>query len=137
MAASATDKARVRRMVNEPDTSTYADADIAAAIERYPVVDARGEDPWMESTTTPGTLTANPDWTATYDLNAAAADLWAEKAAVLAQDFDFEADGGRYTRSQAYGQAMQMSRHFSARRNPRTMTLRPEPAPRTSEDLSN
>lgn len=137
MAASATDIARVRRMVNEPDATTYSDADIAEAIERYPAVDARGEDPWVESTTTPGTLEENEDWTATYDLNAAASDLWAEKAAVLAQDYDFEADGGSYTRSQANAQAMRMSRHYSARRNPRTISLRPEPAPTTSEDLSN
>lgn len=127
MTATAAEILRVRRMVNEPTAETYADADIQAAIERYPVVDMRGESPWVESTTTPGTLEENEDWTATYDLSAAAADLWAEKASVLAQDYDFEADGGQYSRSQAYEQAMKLSRYYRSRRNPSTKKMRPEP----------
>jgi len=127
MAATDAEVDRLRRMVNEPTTDTYSDDDMADAIERYPLVDARGESPLVESTTTPGTLTENDDWTATYDLNAAAADIWSEKAAILAQDFDFAADGAKYNRSQAYDQAMQTSRYYQARRAPKTVTARPEP----------
>ena len=69
----------------------------------------------------------NPDWTPTYDLNAAAADIWVEKAGVFAGDFDFAADGASYTRSQAYEQAMKQARHFSARRSHKTMTMQSSP----------
>lgn len=135
MSASAEQIARVRRMVNEPTAVTYADEDIQGYIESYPLEDARGEAPLVESTTTPGTLETNPDWTPTYDLNAAAADLWAEKAAVLAQDFDFKAEGAQFSRSQAYEQAMKQSRYFRSRRSPKTITLRPEPLKQGTEDI--
>lgn len=104
MSATAAMIARVRRMVNEPDDTTYDDDAIAEFIEAYPLLDSDGNEPDEE------------DWEATYDLNAAAADIWAEKAAVLAGDFDFSADGGNYSRSQAYEHAMQMSRYYRARR---------------------
>ena len=136
MAATADQIARVRRMVGEPTTADYSDALITEYIERYPLVDARGEDPWIESTTTPGTLEENPDWTATYDLNAAAADIWAEKAAPLAADYNFSADGGRYDRSSAYEQFMKQSRYYRARRSIRTITQYPEPLAQGSEALT-
>jgi len=137
MTATAAQIARVRRMTGEPDTTTYADADIQSYIEAHPLEDARGEGPRVESTTTPGTLEENPDWTATYDLNAAAADIWEEKAAVLAGDFDFQADGGQYSRSQAYEQAMKQARHFRSRRSVKTITLRPEPLAQGTEELDD
>lgn len=137
MTASAEQVARLRRMVNEPTTETYSDEIVAEYIERYPLEDGRGEYPWVESETNPGTLEENPDWTATYDLNAAAADLWAEKAAITAQDFDFEADGGKYTRSQAYRQCMQQSRYYRSRRSVKTITQRPEPLMQGSEEIDD
>lgn len=136
MAATAEQVARVRRMTGV-SIDDYADATIEDYIERYPLVDARGEDPWIESETTPGTLEANPDWTATYDLNAAAADIWAERASGLAVNYDFTADGGSYTRSQAYQQAMQQSRYYRARRSPKTITQRPEPLMQGTEELDD
>jgi hypothetical protein len=118
---------RFRRMTGEPTTTTYSDETLEDIIGLYPLEDARGESPWIESETTPGTLEENPDWNPTYDLNAAAADIWAEKAAVMAGDFDFSADGGNYSRSQAYEQAMKQSRYYRSRRSVRTITQRPEP----------
>ena len=133
MAASVEMISRLRRMVNESGSETYADADIQAAIERYPLTDALGEDPTVRNyATTPPVLSANPYWTATYDLNAAASDIWSEKAAILAQDFDFQADGASYTRSQAYEQAMKQARYYRSRRSPGVVLLRPEPAYRPS-----
>jgi hypothetical protein len=117
-------------------TTDYTDDDLAEAINRYPVEDARGEGPWIESEDDPGTLEQNPDWTATYDLNAAAADIFAELAAAVVSDFDFSADGGSYSRSQKYQQLMQQSRHYRSRRNPRTITLRPEPLMQGSEEVA-
>lgn len=134
MAATTAQKAQLRRMVAETASTTYADADIASYIEAHPLTDARGENPWVESETAPGTLEANPDWTATYDLNAAAADIWDEKAAALAPNFDFEADGGRYDRSQAFEQAQKMARYYRSRRSAKTITQFPEPLAQGTEE---
>jgi hypothetical protein len=134
MAATAAEVARLRRMVNEADDTTYDDTALEETIESYPCIDERGEEPYTWDTSTdPPTQDDNDSWIATYDLNAAAADIWEEKAAVLAQDYDFNADGGRYSRSQAYEQAMKQARYYRSRRNPRTVTLRPEPV--KSEDV--
>jgi len=128
MSATADQIARVRRMVNEPaPTSSYSDPDIADAIERYPLLDARGEEPTRESVTTPGTVEANPAWISTYCLHAAAADLWDEKASLLAGNFDFSADGGNYHRSQAYEMYMKQARYHRSRRAATSINLRPLP----------
>ncbi len=126
---SATDEqvARLRRMVSEPTEDTYDDDALAEYIERYALEDARGEYPTVESEAAPGTLEENPDWTATYDMYAAAADVVEEKAAAVAVDFDFEADGGQFTRSQKFNQMMRLVRHYRSKRSPRTITLRMEP----------
>ncbi len=138
MTATAEQIARLRRMVNEPGADTYSDVELQGYIERYPVVDARGENPYVESTITPGTLEINDDWTATYDLNAAAADVWTEKAASLAADYDFETQGQSFSRSQAYEQAMAQARQYRSRRSWKTVTARPEPRdPNMNADLSN
>ncbi len=134
MAASEDEIARLRRLVNEATEETYSDETLAEYIEAHPLEDARGEGPWVESETTPGTLEINPDWTPTYDLNAAAADVWEEKAGTLAQDFDFSADGGNYSRSQAYEQAMKQTRYFRSKRSIKTITQRPEPLAQGSEE---
>lgn len=128
MTATAEQIARLRRMVNEPSgSSSYSDDDLATIIERSPLLDAAGEAPTLAD----GTV--NTAWAATYDLNAAAAEMWEEKSSVLAQDYDFQADGGQYSRSQAYEQAMKQARYFRSKRAIRTFGLRPEPKP-VSED---
>lgn len=118
MAPSTADIARLRRMVNEPTTETYSDDDLSAAIARYPLVDAWGNEPLVWNYAVPPTQVANPLWVEDYDLHAAAADIWEEKAAVVAQDYDFTAplDDGSYERSQKYEQYMQQARRHSARR---------------------
>lgn len=123
MAATAAQIAQVRRMVNESTAATYTDDAIQGYIEMYPLLDERGEMPYTWDTSTdPPSQDENEDWIPTYDLHAAAADIWEEKAAVLSQDYDFAADGGRYTRSQAYEQAMKQARAHRSRRKPQTLT---------------
>lgn len=136
MAATAAQIARLRRMVGEPDSSTtYTDDDLTTYIEEYPLIDERGEAPYTWDTSTePPTEDENDDWIATYDLNAAAADIWEEKAAGLAQDYDFKADGASFSRSQAYEQYLKQARYYRSRRAPRTMTQRLEPQ-RTTDVL--
>jgi hypothetical protein len=127
---TAAELTRLRRMiVDTAAPQTYTDGTLTTVIERYPCVDMRGESSWVESVLYPGTLEVNDDWTATYDINASAGELWEEKAAALAAAFDFSADGAGFQRSQAFTQAQQMARHYRSRRNPSTVTLRPEPRP--------
>jgi hypothetical protein len=117
--------AQLRRMVAEPTSTTYNDTVLTAIIENYPTIDALGQSPVYWSSATPPVSTLNPYWVATYDLNAAAAQIWQEKAAVPAADYDFSVDGGSFDRSQVYEQAMKMARYYGAKRQAGTITLHP------------
>lgn len=109
-------------MTNERTTATYSDADIQAVIETYPLTDADGFAPDQDN------------WTATYDLNAAAAEIWDEKGAAIAHLHDFSADGGTYHRSQTVEQYAQMARKYRSRRSFKSVEM--EPAPREDDELS-
>lgn len=120
MAASADNIRQLRRMVAEPTEDTYTDTDLTAYIERYPLMDTAGNDP------------DETDWTATYDLHAAASDLWTEKASCAASSYDTSTDFSRQYKSQAHAQMLKMARHHLSRRaivgmlpevRPRPMTL--------------
>ena len=120
MAATAAEIARVRRMVAEPTTATYSDTLIAEIIVRYPVPDAAGVYPVDEDGV------AESAWVATYDLNAAAAELWVEKSAALASGYDFSADGGTFNRSQAMANAQKMASYYASRRYAKGVRLKAE-----------
>jgi len=120
VAATAAEIAQVRRMAAEPTTATYSDTTIKGYIETYPLIDVYGYEP------ADADGIANPDWTPTYDLNAAAADIWDEKASALAAQFDFNADGANFQRSQTYKQAAERGRYYRSRRSPRTLVLMPQ-----------
>jgi hypothetical protein len=139
MSATAAMILQVRGWVNEPDDTTYDDDAITVFIERYPLLDERGEVPYTWDTSTPPVQEANEDWIPTYDLHAAAADVWTEKATIVAADFDFQADGGNYSRSQVYEAYMSLARHHQARRKPGVITLHmhPKETDVLDEDLSN
>ena len=123
MSATAAQIARLRRTVNESDDTTYDDDLLAEYIERYPLVDERGEEPYTwDGSTQPPTQEPNDSWIPTYDLNAAAADIWDEKAAVVAADFNFAADGGRYDRAQVAEMFAKRARYYRSRRAIRVIT---------------
>ena len=111
MAASAAMITRLRRMVAEATEVTYTDETLTEVIELYPTLDIDG------------LSLDDDDWTATYDLHAAASEVWTEKAAALTGSFDFNADGASFSRSQRYAQASKMARHYGARRTVGTITL--------------
>lgn len=136
----------LRRMVGEPATTTYSDALLTTIIESYPMLDENGESPRIHAidSSDPVTYTAdmdvldlveNEDWIPVYDMNSAAAQIWQEKAAVPAADYDFSADGGNFSRSQVYTQAMAQARFYGARRSARTIRLKPEPHMRQTGGL--
>lgn len=130
MSATGSQIAKVRRMVNEATADTYSDDDIASYIEQYPCLDERGEEPYTWDTSTfPPTQDANESWLPTYDLHAAAADIWEEKASIAAQDYDFDADGGSYKRVQVYEAYMKQARYHRSRRKVGTVRSYASPAP--------
>ncbi len=107
--------AEVRRMVDEPDEENYSDVVLTTMIEKYPMMDELGQDPYYWYTGVTPVRHDTVGWLPTYNLNATAADIWENKAAQFAQKYDFSADGGQYSRSQAYNQAMQMAKYYRAR----------------------
>lgn len=111
MTVSANDLADIRRMVNEPDDSNgYDDTLLTRLIETHAVMDNEGRDP------------DHDDWVATYDLNAAASDIWTEKAAKVAHEFDFTSDGATFRREQKVKHAKSMAAFYASRRRFRTIT---------------
>jgi hypothetical protein len=133
MAASAAQVRQLRRMTAEPAEATYTDEDLASYIEAHPLMDANGREQYSSygrgSTTAP---TVNAAWIPTYDLNAAAGDIWAEKAAALAANFDHQADGATISLSQPYEHALAQARYWRSRRRP--LTARQESHPRRPGD---
>ena len=109
MAVSADQIERLRRMVNEPTTDTYSDDALTAYISKYALVDSQGRD------------VGNDSWTEDYDLAAAAALVWGEKASTLVCNFDFSADGASYSRSQMYEMHIAQAKYWSSRRAPRAL----------------
>ena len=138
MTATAAQIAQVRRMIAESDATTYSDNLIATYIEAYPLMDELGEDPYTwDETTEPPHKDTNDDWIPTYDLNAAAADIWLEKASAFSPNYDFAADGGNYSRSQAYEQAMKQYRNYNAKRVMASINLIKKPdEPENAADRS-
>lgn len=112
MAVDADVIARVRRMVAEQDNAApWDDATIAAYIERYALRDAAG------------VLPGEDGWTPTYDLHAAARDIWNDKAAMLASEFDVGVDGTTARRSQRFEQARRMAAYYGARAAARVVAV--------------
>jgi hypothetical protein len=106
----------LRKMVDEPDPETYSDDDLTIMVEKYPMIDELGQDPYYYTFLgTVPTKAIMQGWIPTYNLNMAAADVWEHKAAQVAGKYDFSADGGQYSRSQAYNQAMQMAKYYRGR----------------------
>jgi len=124
MTATAAMITRVRAMVAEPLDTTYDDAAITVFIETYPLLDENGTNPtYLDYTTEPPTPTEDDNWIDTYDLNAAAADIWEEKAALVASNTDFSDAGASYNCSQVFAQYMKQARHYRSRRSMSTIRL--------------
>ena len=121
MGASADQIAIIRRWVSEPLTTTYSDTLLTAIIEKYKLTDAAGFDPTLPDGTT------NTAWTETYDLHAAAAQIWEEKAATNSNKMDFRVEGGDFKANQLYENCMKMARYHAARRAIKAIRIEPQP----------
>lgn len=128
MAATAAMAAELRRMVDESTEDTYSDDLIDSIIEKFPLIDALGTDPRdIDYSTTPPTISEKDEWIPTYDLNAAAASIWEEKAAAIADEFSFKADGGSFSRKEKYDQFMAISRRFASKKSAKPIKVWIEP----------
>lgn len=58
-----------------------------------------------------------------YDLNAAAADLWRQKAASVAKAYDFSTDNHNLRRSQLMAQYRDMAKFYQAQSRPRVVVM--------------
>lgn len=103
MSATADMVALVRLKINEPDDSRFTDEQIETIIEQFPVRDADDLPP------------SDDDWAATYDLNRAASDLWLQKASIFQEEYDFNADGANFHRSQRYNNAIRQAALYNGR----------------------
>ncbi len=111
MTATARMVETLRRMVAEPTQDTYSDLTLQEMIEDYPLLDDDGND-YSET-----------DWEPNYDLHAAAADVWEQKAASFIEDFDFRADGAAYNLGDRQEQMMARVRYHRARVTPKSARL--------------
>lgn len=138
MTVTAAQRSKLRRMCGLALTdTTYTNDVLDDYIEAYPLLDERGEPPYAwDATTSPPTQDTNEDWIATYDLNAAAADVWDEIAAGLSAGFDFSAEGRSFNRSQAFAHAQARARYYRSRRTPKTMTLIQWPEENAANDTA-
>ena len=108
MSASATDIARVR-VLADVAIADYSDAALTLSIELFPVRDADGYDP------------DDDDWTATYDLYRAAADIVEQRAAKVATKYDTNTDGASLSRSQLQAQLAALAARLLSRAKPRVV----------------
>jgi len=116
---------KLRRMTAEPTDTSYSDADMEETLESHAVPDAQGEEAFTwDNSSTPPIQEANENWIPTYDFHLAAAEIWEEKAAVVAVEHDFRADGGEFSSSQVYQNYMKNARYHRARRFARSYVVR-------------
>ena len=95
MALSATELARLTRMVGESQKET-ADRELTAA-DLQDIADEVGQ-----MFDADGNTPADSAYVDTYDLYRTAAECWRTKAGMVSEQFDFEAEGGSFSRSQKF-----------------------------------
>lgn len=101
--------------------------DIDTARTRLARMTAAGTDPTVDNDTLDDILAgaaviddngrepADPDWAGAWDLNEAAAETWAVKAAAAATAISFTADGATFQRDAVFRHCMRMVEFYTAR----------------------
>lgn len=130
--------AQVRRWTNEATAEHYTDDALQALIEQFPKVDERGIAPyWYDTATDPPTQVATVGWYPTYDLHAAAAVVWEDKAALLAETVDRPTQGptpGVHRETQPRDYALAQARYHKSRSSAKNATLVAWPSRRSLRD---
>jgi len=92
----------VRLNIADTSGTVFDDDVVTEVIESYPIMDGDGIYPDEDG------------WVPTYDLNRASAYLWLRIASLYAEQFDFNADGASYSRSQKHKHALKMAGFFNS-----------------------
>ena len=98
-------QARIERLTDYNTDPTLGTADISDLLEVAARPDESG---YVRSD---GTAT----WTATWDLNAAAAEGWRRKAGKAATRYNFSEDGQSFTRAQIYAHCLSQAEHYASK----------------------
>src|SRR4051794_23263866 len=93
---------RVKRLSAATVKPVVSDADLAAIVDTYPLVDNNGLGP------------SSPGWAPTYDTNAAIAEVYAQKAATVSADYNFTADDASYSKGDVLANLLAMEAKFRA-----------------------
>lgn len=93
-------RSQLERMTAAADEPKLLTGDITQLLSMSALADGDGRPP--------SDLAWEPNW----DLNRGAAEGWRWKAAKLATKFDFDADGGRYSRSQMLQMCLDMAMQY-------------------------
>ena len=124
MSSKALIVAQLRRMIAEADDKTYSDEALEVILEDYPIKDQNGVAPMVLEN---GAYEFDDDWVPTYDLNAAAAQIWLEKAAAVADQYSEEILSGTASLYKVKGdqhkQAMKMHRRFASMRKSKSRRM--------------
>lgn len=95
-------RTRLTNMLGAGARPALSDDDISALLAAYRVVDSDGRAPVDEG------------WTGAWALNAAAAEGWRWKAARVAGDFTFSADGASYSKGDVLAHCERMIEHYAS-----------------------
>lgn len=112
---------RLQRLIGEstkPENQrllTDADLDDHAKHSRVP--DENGNGP------------GDAGYTNTVDLYRAASLCWHQKAGIFAEEFQFEADGGRFFRNQKYDMAIAQAKRYADMAQGHSTPIKPEERP--------
>lgn len=94
---------RVKNLAGFAHRPALTEAEVVEAIQNHPRLDADGLPADAE------------DWTQTWDINAAVAELWGIKAGKVAGDFNFSADAARYDKGDVMAKCLEMEAHYASK----------------------
>lgn len=96
-------RARLAQMVAAASRPTLSDENLDDLLDDYRTVDGHGN------------LVTDPGYVPTYALNAAAAEGWRRKAAMVAGDFTFQADDASYSKGDVLANMEKMVQMYAAK----------------------
>lgn len=93
---------RVKSLTAWDQRPAVTEPEVIAALQQFPKVDRDGLTP------------EDGDWTQTWDIYAAVAEVWRIKAGKVAGDFNFSADNGRYDKGEVLAHCLAMEAKYAA-----------------------
>lgn len=115
MAVTQDDIRLLRRCIAEPTQATYTDAELKSLIEASALIDVDGHAPDEDA------------WIPTYDIYHVASEIWMEKSSAVADEFDFNADGGSFQRSQKMQMYLKQASYYKSRSKGLSLQMKQRP----------